>query len=101
MCKSNSKNNEEMQKSHKVLGILIVILSIAYIIIPIDYDGPLIGMIDDFFLFMAAFCFCINQFTSSLHIAAKRKLNIISVTFCAVGFLWLGILAFTPIQQLL
>lgn len=83
----------------RTLAVIAMILAIVYIIMPIDFDGPLVGIIDDFFIFMAAFCFCQSQFINPAKISARRSLGIISLIFLILGIIWVGILAFTPIQD--
>lgn len=83
----------------RTFAVIAMILAIVYIIMPIDFDGPLIGIIDDFFIFMAAFCFCQSQFINPSKISAKRSLNIISLIFLILGVIWLNVLAFSSIQD--
>ncbi len=83
----------------RTLAVIAIILAIVYIIMPIDFDGPMVGIIDDFFIFMAAFCFCQSQFISPSKISARRSLSIISLIFLILGIIWVGVLAFSPIQD--
>ncbi len=81
----------------RTIAVIAMILAIVYIIMPIDFDGSIIGIIDDFFMFMAAFCFCQSQFMNEAKISARRSLNFIALVFLSLGIIWTGILAFTPI----
>ena len=101
MVKKKTGKNEEkaeaVQKSSKSVSILLMVLALAYIVLPLDYDGPAIGYIDDFFLFMAALCYFICQFSESIQPRTRKLLNIISIILCILGIIWLCILAFTPV----
>ena len=84
----------------KVLSIASILFAIIYIVMPIDFDGPIIGIIDDFFVFMAAFCFCQAQFLKPEKYKAKHLLNLIALIFACLSLIWLMILAFTPILEM-
>lgn len=90
---------EPVQKSSKLVSVLLMVLALVYIILPIDYDGPVIGYIDDFFLFMAAFCYFICQFAESIRPDTRKLLNMLSIIFCVLGIIWLCVLAFTPVTN--
>ena len=49
-------------KPGMALALLALIAAIAYIVAPIDFDGPIYGKIDDFCFFMAAFSYAQSQF---------------------------------------
>lgn len=83
----------------KSLAVVSMILAVVYIIMPVDFDGPIIGILDDFLFFMAAFCFCQAQFISTAKASAKRMLNLLALVFLLLGALWVLVLAFTPIQN--
>ncbi|MEG1915353.1 MAG: hypothetical protein RR061_01570 [Muribaculaceae bacterium] len=83
--------------THKLIATLLLLLSLVYILMPIDFDGPIVGLVDDFFFFMAGFCYFITQFTNVRHVTARRQLNILSLCFLVAGVVWLCILAFTPL----
>lgn len=95
----NEDKEPEGRKSSKLVSILLIVLALVYIVLPLDYDGPVIGYIDDFFLFMAAFCYFICQFTESISPDTKKLLNTLSIILCILGIVWLCILAFTPITH--
>lgn len=78
----------------KWLAVAAVLLSIVYIVMPIDFDGPIIGIFDDFFFFMAAFCFCQSRFISSKRVAARRALSKCAIVFATLGAIWLVALFF-------
>lgn len=83
----------------KALAVFLLILSIIYIIVPIDFDGPIWGIFDDFFFFMSGFCFCQGQFLSSRKQHAKQPLNKVALVFLILGIVYLCILAFTPMLK--
>ena len=99
VTEKNEETKESGSQSSKLVSILLILLALVYIVMPLDYDGPLIGYIDDFFLFMAAFCYFICQFTESVSQKTKAFLNMISIIFCILGIAWLFILAFTPVAN--
>ncbi len=77
----------------KIFSILILILSIVYIIVPIDYDGTIIGYIDDFMFFMSAFCFVYAHFVNNYSTSSGVLLKMFSVIFCFLGAVSLLLLA--------
>ncbi len=87
-------------KRHKALSILLCLLALAYIIIPIDYDGPWIGLIDDSLLIMAALAYCISQFVEPLTTKTRNIIANISIGVSISGIIWLCVLAFTPILKI-
>lgn len=87
-------------KTHKWLSVLLVLLALTYIIVPIDFDGHVIGFFDDFFLFMASFCYFVSQFTNVLQHKARKRLDMLAICFCILGIAWVCVLAFTPISTI-
>lgn len=77
----------------KALAIAALVAAIAYIIMPIDFDGPIYGAIDDFFFFMAAFCYAQSQFISPQKVSACNMLKKIALIFVCLGILTLSVLA--------
>lgn len=80
----------------KLLSILLLAIAIAYVVMPIDYDGPIIGYLDDFMLFMSAFLNMMRTFYSNTIV--RHKLGLISMVFLVVAGLWIVVLAMTPIM---
>lgn len=78
----NNKNDNTIYK--KVLSIILFILSIIYVIIKVDFDTSLIGMLDDFFIFMSSFCYMYSQFLK-VKIKATILLKLVSLVFCFLG----------------
>lgn len=75
------------------LAIIALVAAIAYIIIPADFDGPIYGIIDDFFFFMAAFCFAQSQFISPVKLRPRAILKRFATIFTIMGILTLATLA--------
>ena len=67
---------------------------------PIDFDGSIIGFVDDFLVFMAAFCFTFAQFSRKVNPINRRQLYIFSVTFMILAILWILLLVYSPVLQL-
>ena len=86
--------------SMKWLSAIFTILAIAYLIMPIDFDGPVIGFIDDFFVFMAAFCFAFAQFSKRATQIIRRQLYIFSISFMILAILWVVLLSYSPLLQI-
>lgn len=81
----------------RILSVILIVLSIVYIIMPLDYDGPMFGIIDDFMFFMAAFCFMYSQFLNRRKKDSRELLKLISLCFLVLGAVWVLLLSFTPI----
>ena len=86
-------------KKHKnkwlpLLSIILVLIAVAYLIMPYDYDHNLVGKIDDFMFFMSAFCFLYSQFMSKYKVKAALILKMLSVVFVFIGALSLLLLVF-------
>lgn len=78
----NNKNDNTIYK--KVLSIILFILANIYVIIKVDFDTSLIGMLDDFFIFMSSFCYMYSQFLN-MKIRAALLLKMVSLVFCFLG----------------
>ena len=81
------KESEKPQKNtwDKVLAITMLVLAIAYLIMPIDYDRGVIGRLDDFFIFMTAFCYLYASFFSGSNLRVAMLLKVISCVFAMLG----------------
>ena len=80
-------------KPGMALSLLALIAAIAYIVAPIDFDGPIYGKIDDFCFFMAAFCFAQSQFINPVKLSACALLKRIAIIFLCLGIAALALLA--------
>ncbi len=94
-------NKKTKFKHKKTVSIILFILAIVYLIIPVDYDGSYLGLMDDFFFFMAAFSFLISSFLKSLNKKAQLKLEFIALTFLILGVAVLLTFIFTPILRIM
>lgn len=80
-------------KPGMALALLALIAAIAYIVAPIDFDGPIYGKIDDFCFFMAAFCFAQSQFINPVKLSPLNLLKRIAIIFMCLGIAALALLA--------
>lgn len=69
----------------KILSIIYIILAVAYLIMPVDYDINIIGKLDDFFIFMSAFCYLYSSFFSASNLKVAMMLKVISCVFAMLG----------------
>lgn len=101
------KQHQQSNSSHKSssatmkwLSAFFMLLALAYLIMPIDFDGSIIGFVDDFLVFMAAFCFTFAQFSRKVNPINRRQLYIFSITFMVLAIVWILLLTYSPILQL-
>lgn len=87
----NNKKDTLLYK--KLFSVFYFILSIIYVVVKIDFDETLIGMLDDFFIFMSSFCYMYAQFLKG-SIKAIVLLKLVSLVFCFLGVVTLLILLF-------
>ena len=82
-------------KACRVIGVLLVLAAIAYIIWPGDFDNKgLIGYVDDFMVFMAAFTFAHGSFQKPERRYIRRQLYMLSSLFALLALCWIFLLAF-------
>ena len=96
----NSEAEAHKAKTHRILGVIAIIIAVAYIIMPIDFDGSWAGFIDDFFIFMAGFCYCTSQFSKHANKATRHALNKLALIFVIAAIAWVAVLAFTPLLEM-
>ena len=77
----------------KIVSVLLFVLAIVYLILPYDFDKGIVGKVDDFFFFMAAFCNMYANFLEENKLRIILLLKVISGAFCVVGALCLVLLA--------
>lgn len=87
----NNKKDTLLYK--KLFSVFYFILSIIYVVVKIDFDETLMGMLDDFFIFMSSFCYMYAQFLKG-SIKAIVLLKLVSLVFCFLGVVTLLILLF-------
>ena len=86
----------------RIIAVVLLILAIAYIIMPYDFDDlGILGYADDFFLFMAAFTYMQCTFQRPERHFLRRQLSMLSVVFLCLAICWAAMLAFTPLTTLL
>lgn len=79
----------------RVVGILLVLAAIAYVVWPGDFDSKgIIGYVDDFMVFMAAFTFAHGSFQRPERRYIRRQLYMLSSLFALLGLCWIILLAF-------
>ena len=79
----------------RVIGVLLVLAAIAYVIWPGDFDNKgLIGYVDDFMVFMAAFMFAHGSFQKPERRYIRRQLYMLSSLFALLALCWIFLLAF-------
>lgn len=79
----------------RVVGILLVLAAIAYVVWRGDFDEKgLIGYVDDFMVFMAAFTFAHGSFQRPERRFIRRQLYMFSSLFALLGLCWVILLAF-------
>ena len=78
-----------------VIGVVLVLAAIAYIIWRGDFDEKgLIGYVDDFMVFMAAFTFAHGSFQKPERRYIRRQLYMLSSLFALLALCWVIMLAF-------
>ena len=106
-CKltSNVKNMDKKEKNQvevgtgmkvcRVIGVLLVLAAIAYVIWRGDFDEKgIVGYVDDFMLFMAAFTFAHGSFQRPERRYIRRQLYMLSSLFALLALCWVIMLAF-------
>lgn len=79
----------------RVIGVLLVLAAIAYTIWRGDFDEKgLIGYVDDFMVFMAAFTFAHGSFQKPERRYIRRQLYMLSSLFALLALCWVFLLAF-------
>ena len=77
----------------RALSIALLAASVAYIIMPYDFDNMgWKGYVDDFFVFMAAFTFLNGAFQRPERLFMRRQFYVIALVFFIMGMLWVSVL---------
>ena len=96
----DKKETEKMEVSAgmkvcRVIGVLLVMAAIGYIVWRGDYDGKgLVGYVDYFMVFMAAYTFARGSFVRPERRYIRRQLYMLSSLFALLGLYWIILLAF-------
>lgn len=97
MEKRENKHQEVSagMKVCRVVGIVLVLAAIAYVIWGGDFDDKgIVGCVDDFMVFMAAFTFAHGSFQKPERRYIRRQLYMLSSLFALLGLCWIILLAF-------
>ena len=79
----------------RVIGVVLVLAAIAYIVWRGDFDDKgLVGYVDDFMVFMAAFTFAHGSFQRPERRYIRRQLYMLSSLFALLALCWIILLAF-------
>lgn len=82
-------------KVFRVIGVVLVLAAIAYIVWRGDFDNKgLVGYVDDFMVFMAAFTFAHGSFQKPERCYIRRQLYMLSSLFALLALCWIILLAF-------
>lgn len=82
------------QKVCRVIGIVLVLAAIGYIVWPGDFDSKgIVGYVDDFMVFMAAFTFAHGSFQRPERRYIRRQLYMLASLFALLGLCWIILLA--------
>lgn len=76
----------------RVFSLIFFVVSIIYVVMPIDFDTSIVGYIDDFMFFMSAFCLLYAGFVDKYRVRSVVLLKMLSALFCFVGALTLFLL---------
>ena len=79
----------------RVIGVVLVLAAIAYVVWRGDFDSKgVVGYVDDFMLFMAAFTFAHGSFQKPERRYIRRQLYMLSSLFALLALCWVIMLAF-------
>ncbi|MBR7012124.1 MAG: hypothetical protein IKI10_04460 [Muribaculaceae bacterium] len=94
--KENNRVEVSMgMKLCRVIGVLLVLAAIAYVVWHGDFDDKgIVGYVDDFMLFMAAFTFAHGSFQRPERRYIRRQLYMLSSLFALLALCWVIMLAF-------
>ena len=92
------KERQEVSVGMKVcrmIGVVLVLAAIAYVIWHGDFDEKgIVGYVDDFMVFMAAFTFAHGSFQRPERRYIRRQLYMLSSLFALLALCWVIMLAF-------
>ena len=82
-------------KTCRVVGIVLVLAAVAYLVWRGDFDQKgVVGYVDDFMVFMAAYSFARGSFMRPERRYIRRQLYMLSSLFALLGLCWIILLAF-------
>ena len=81
-------------KACRVIGVVLVLAAIAYVVWRGDFDHKgIVGYVDDFMVFMAAFTFAHGSFQKPERRYIRRQLYMLSSLFALLALCWIIMLA--------
>ena len=79
----------------RVIGVLLVLAAIGYIVWRGDFDDKgIVGYVDDFMVFMAAFSFAHGSFQKPERRYIRREMYMLSSLFALLALCWVILLAY-------
>ena len=79
----------------RVIGVVLVLAAIAYLVWRGDYDNKgIVGYVDDYFVFMAAYTFARGSFMRPERRYIRRQMYMFSSLFALLALCWIILLAF-------
>ena len=79
----------------RVIGVVLVLAAITYTVWRGDFDQKgLVGYVDDFMVFMAAFTFAHGSFQKPERRYIRRQLYMLSSLFALLALCWIIMLAY-------
>ena len=79
----------------RVIGVLLVLAAIGYVVWRGDFDDKgIVGYVDDFMVFMAAFSFAHGSFQKPERRYIRRQMYMLSSLFALLALCWVFLLAF-------
>ena len=79
----------------RVIGVLLVLAAIGYVVWRGDFDDKgIVGYVDDFMVFMAAFSFAHGSFQKPERRYIRRQMYMLSSLFALLALCWIILLAF-------
>ena len=79
----------------RVIGVLLVLAAIGYVVWRGDFDDKgIVGYVDDFMVFMAAYSFAHGSFQKPERRYIRRQMYMLSSLFALLALCWVFLLAF-------
>ena len=94
MEKKEKQEVSAAMKVCRVIGVVLVLAAIAYVVWRGDFDQKgIVGYVDDFMVFMAAFTFAHGSFQKPERRYIRRQLYMLSSLFALLALCWIIMLA--------
>ncbi|MBE6309880.1 MAG: hypothetical protein E7080_02350 [Bacteroidales bacterium] len=85
---------ESSDKSKMIISVILFILVIVYMFLPLNVGRNILGRIEDFFFFMAAFSYMYATFINNKNIRAVVLLKLCALLFCMFGAMSLFVIVY-------